>query len=448
MAKSYTVNRQGVADLTNNYYWQQRVPTVSISNPSQQTNKPNQYGGVGNEPYGPVNYLGQVVNFDDFTQELYNKYYNQYSSGYGGYTPVKGDISELLKSFENYASTASGNAEARYQNILKNLESSYNTSRADAETSYNNKRSDLLTSLKRYQQQFEKDTQAQRQAFLTNQAALESTREAANRSLRNSMAARGLGGSGLQQLAMLQNVLGQSAEVSKLANQNQTTMYNLRNLLNQQQEDYDTDIARAQEAYDKGLRDIQTTYDLGKNSALTERDTTLADIAADLVMRKQNAITDNENRYIDAVNSARAQAAAYSAQAKQNAQNLSNQVINAYNTTTSTLASQLENLYGESDKGVIAKYANDFGFTDKKGKEYTAKSVGKLNDNELRSLKQLIANTYAQIADEAISGYSINYGTPVAFNQTAQKNINNLLQGYGYNPYYTQAIINGQYIRP
>ena len=414
------------------------------NNKSNQTNKVTQSGEI----YGPFDYLSRVVNFNDFNDELYNKYYGEGTSGYTPYTPIKADISALLKAYEDQANSLSSNANKRYADTLTNLENAYNTSRSDAETSYKNTRSDLLTSLKRYQEQFNKDTAAQRQAFLTNQAALESTREAANRSVRNSMAARGLGGSGLQQLALLQNVLGQSSEVSKLATQNQKVIDDLRDLLNQKQEDYDTDMARLQEGYDANLSKLLNQYNLDRNSALSNRDMSLNEIAANLTAQKESAIANNEMAYADAVNRAREYAASYKNQAKQNATNLSNQVINAYNSLTASLASELKNLSSTKDAKTLAEYANAAKLLTDKDEAYTAKTIKKLNEKEKTELKQLIARKLASNSDTLVSQYSIDYGTPVSFNQNAQKNINNLLLGYGFNPYYTDNIINGKYINP
>lgn len=374
----------------------------------------------------PVDYLSNVVNFNDFSQDLYNKYYGEASSGYGGYTPVKADISALLKAYEDKAASARTSAERTYADTVASLENSYNTTR-----------SDLLTSLKRYQEQFAQDSKAQRQTFLSNQAALESTREAANRSIRNSMAVRGLGGSGLQQLALLQNVLGQSAEVSNLATQNQNTIDSLRRLLQQQEEDYDADIAK-----------LQTQYDLNRRSALTDRDNLLNNIDSTLLSEKETAIANNEAQYAADVNAARAQAAAYQAQAQQNATNLSNRAVNTYNTVTADLASNLKELQSTRSSKTISEYANALGLTNNKGEAYSVKDIDKLSNSGINDLKQLIARTYAANANALISQASIDFGTPVAFNKTAYNNINNLLQGYGYNPYYTDSIINGNYIQP
>ena len=118
---------------------------------------------------------------------------------------------------------------------LKNLSDAYNryredytTNKANLENTYNTTASNLLKSLQRFQEQNAADVKSQRQDFLTNQSALETARAEADRQLRIDAARRGLGGSGLQQLAQLQTLLSQGQEVSKLANANQESMDTLR----------------------------------------------------------------------------------------------------------------------------------------------------------------------------------------------------------------------------
>lgn len=190
------------------------------------------------------------------------------ASGTRWYDVTKGDISGLLQSYEDQAASA----------------------RNTATSTYNTTRNDLLTALKRYQEKNASDVLNQKQSYLTEQASLESARESANRQSRISAAARGLGGSGLQQLAQLQNMIGQSEEVSQAANKNQAAMTDLINQLREYTEDNESKQKSNLETYQNTLNSIAST----------------------LANQRAEAIANNEQRYIDAINARNAAAAQYS----------------------------------------------------------------------------------------------------------------------------------------
>lgn len=189
-------------------------------------------------------------------------------SGTKWYNVEKRDISGLLQAYENEAATQ----------------------RKIANDTYNTTRNDLLTQLKRYQENNAKDVQNQKQSYLTEQSNLESARESANRQSRISSAARGLGGSGLQQLAQLQNMMSQSADVSKAANENQSAMDALATALREYTEDNETK----------------------QKEALTTRDNALATIASTLRSQIENAEAERDREYTNAKNARNAAVAQYS----------------------------------------------------------------------------------------------------------------------------------------
>ena len=187
------------------------------------------------------------------------------SSGSGGGYYINSML-EALKAGNQAAYDAKVQA-ARTANeqSIKNLNDAYNryredyeTSRADLENTYNTTERNLLKSLQRFQDQNAADVKSQRQDFLTNQSALETARAEADRQLRIDAARRGLGGSGLQQLAQLQTLLSQGQEVSKLANANQESMDTLRKALTQEMEDYNDDLKEAQKLRDTSLTALNT----------------------------------------------------------------------------------------------------------------------------------------------------------------------------------------------
>lgn len=189
-------------------------------------------------------------------------------SGTRWYNVEKRDISGLLQAYENEAATQ----------------------RKIANDTYDTTRNDLLTQLKRYQESNAKDVQNQKQNYLTEQSNLESARESANRQSRISSAARGLGGSGLQQLAQLQNMMSQSADVSKAASENQSAM----------------------DALAKALREYTEDNESKQRDALTARDNALATIASTLRSQIEQARGDAEREYTNAKNARNAAVAQYS----------------------------------------------------------------------------------------------------------------------------------------
>lgn len=274
-------------------------------------------------------------------------------SGYSAPSVYKTDISELLKMYEDIANTSRGTAENTYNlaNVLAqdaynlsraNAEDAYNSARSiaqgvydtatkNANTSYETTRNNLLTSLKRFQEQNARDVENQRQSYLTGQAELEAAREAANRQTRIANAARGLGGSGLQQLAQMQNLLNQGAQVSELAKENQSARDALSRALAQEEEDnatkqaeaqnvldaalgdallrYNSSNTEAQNVYDTALRNAANALSNSQQTNLNTYNTTLADIANSLSSNKANAIFETETAYTNALNNAASQLA-------------------------------------------------------------------------------------------------------------------------------------------
>ena len=153
-------------------------------------------------------------------------------------------------------------------NMLKAYEDAAAANKAVAEQSYNTRRNDLLTSLKRYQEQNAQDVAAQQKTYLSNQALVESAIAEADRQNRISASARGLGGSGLQQLAQLQTLLSQGQTISDMATENQDVINNLRKVLANYDEDTQTALADLEKTKENTLLGIES--ELGTNKANLE----------------------------------------------------------------------------------------------------------------------------------------------------------------------------------
>ena len=164
---------------------------------------------------------------------------------------------------EDYASGGGGGSYGGYSSgpdisaLLAAYDQQADASRKIAQSTYDTTRNDLLTSLKRFQEQNAKDVANQKQSYLTEQSSLDYAREQANRQNRISASSRGLGGSGLQQLAQLQTLMGQSEDVSQAAASNQKAMDTLRQALQQKEEDTNSNLSKAQNTLNDALMKIE-----------------------------------------------------------------------------------------------------------------------------------------------------------------------------------------------
>ena len=280
-------------------------------------------------------------------------------SGVKWYDVVKGDISGLLAAYDQQA----------------------NAARATAKSKLDTTRNDLLTSINRFREQNAKDQLNQKQQYQSGQASLESARAQADRQSRIGASARGLGGSGLQQLAQLQNLLGQSEDVSKLANENQASMDKLREALKQQEEDYNTNVKNAE----------------------TEYSNTLNSIASALANQKAQAIAENEQRYADQINARNAAMAQYS-------------YSSSPGTTTTTNTGDLTRTVLDDLNRGLKSIAN----STSKYKTASAKN---------KAATKLIKEQHGTI-QALLESYGGAYNT-------YKSDINKMLKSYGLNQYYT-----------
>ena len=167
-----------------------------------------------------------------------------------------------------YTGGSGGGGMIDISNILKAYEQGAEANRATVKQTYESRRNDLLTSLKRFQEQNAKDVERQQRVYLSDQAALESAIAQADRQNRINAASRGLGGSGLQQLAQLQNLLSQGQTISDMATENQNTLESLRTALANQEEDTQTSLNNILDVYNNALLSIDS--DLAANKANIE----------------------------------------------------------------------------------------------------------------------------------------------------------------------------------
>lgn len=137
----------------------------------------------------------QDASFDD----LYNKYLNALGGGGGG---------------------ASAGSKIDLTPYINSLKEGANASKKTISDSYAAERNYLATQLANFQKDTEKARKIQTDAYNSARADLEEQAYMNTRAAQQSAAARGLGGSGLQQLAQLSSQIESSKQTSDLSQAN------------------------------------------------------------------------------------------------------------------------------------------------------------------------------------------------------------------------------------
>lgn len=167
---------------------------------------------------------------------------SSYVSGGGGYTPNTIDLSDILNSYKASAEAQKKTIADAAEAQRKILEDTLNSNIQSLKSSESTQRENLLTSLKRFQEDTAQSRKQQQSSFNSNRADLEAQAYMANRQAMANAAARGLGGSGLQQLAQLQNLINQGSETSNLAKENTEALNSLAQALARQEQDTTTNL--------------------------------------------------------------------------------------------------------------------------------------------------------------------------------------------------------------
>ena len=330
--------------------------------------------------YKPLQYTPKETSVGSLPPQRIDRSTMEYGPSYKFKDYSYDDIYNTIS--QNYGVTSNGGYRPDTSQAIAAINKAANANRDIVANTYNTKRSDLLDSLRRYQDTNAKQVASQKQSYLTSRAALDTAKEQANRQSRISNASRGLGGSGLQQLAELQNDLGLQSDQSLLANSNQREMDNLKTLLSNYTEDTNKGISNALIDYQNALKSI--------DADTAQR---IADVnyQADMVAA-QNSATQ----------------ATLQGNARQTANalyNALNSVINNKNSATS-LAGLLTSM---SQKDLASKYGL---------KKNASKS----------SIGNSILSDYMTQLDTINAAYGIS---PQNYN-TARDNIINALKFYGY----------------
>ena len=205
------------------------------------------------------------------------------AGGVGGGTSAI-DLSGIIADYQR------NNQEA--VNILnKTLSDTINTLKTSNEQS----RNDLLTSLKRFQEANAENMRVQQQDYNSARSTLEDESFMNQRGTVANAAARGLGGSGLQQLAQLQNRLAAGKNVSALAQKNQTAQDALRRALAQEQEDYDTKVSNLNKNLEQAIINAQNQTAAKINEANSATTNIINELIYNEQVRQANARASASN---------------------------------------------------------------------------------------------------------------------------------------------------------
>ena len=210
------------------------------------------------------------------------------------------DYADLLNKYglnpggSNSSSSSSGGGYAApnridIQPMIDAYTSAANARKNTLQTTANQQRSDLLNSIKRFQEQTARSQEIQRDAFNASRADLEEAAFQADRANRISAAARGIGGSGLQQLSQLQTLMEQNSSISDLAKENTNVQTELARNLAEYEEDTNTSIQNLMANLANSLSEIDAS--LGNQIAnLRYQEDTRYETA------RQNALENAMNR--------------------------------------------------------------------------------------------------------------------------------------------------------
>lgn len=223
-------------------------------------------------------------------------------------------------------------------NILNTYTQSANAQKQTISDSAASQRQGLLDSLKRFQSETDEARNRQRRAYNASRADLEGQAFMASRQAARSAAARGLGGSGLQQLAQLQALMNQGDAVNQLAQSNTDTLKAIATAAQNKEEDTN-----------KALQNL----DKETANKLAQIDANTANLQAQLQYNEAVRLEDAKARAAQAAaagNSALAQYNLYKLQQEDERQALENAAKTTLENIKSAGSRAVENAYATNQK--------------------------------------------------------------------------------------------------
>ena len=360
-------------------------PTPSRSDPRTYfTNTNSTSSSVETGPFYVKNYNTDFTNSD-----AYRTLANAYGSYSSAANPI--DLSGIIADYQR-------NNQATIDTLNKTLNDTINTLR----TSHEQSRNDLLTSLKRFQETNAENMRTQQQDFNASRATLEDEAFMNQRASAANAAARGLGGSGLQQLAQLQNRIAAGKEVSSLAQKNQTAQDALRKALAQETEDTNTKVSNLETNLANAITNAQNQTASQINAANTNTTNLINELIYNEQVRQRNA-------------------AASAASSKAGLDSLLSQMKQGVTTLQG---------YQKSFESDLSSAISSYLASKKKS------SVSKLSNNQKKELSNTLSslyNTYVKRVGGDLENYgnvAATYGLDNSYTDTAVSNLKSIYNNY------------------
>lgn len=242
-------------------------------------------------------------------------------------TNEKLDLSSLLKNYATSLSSGGGGGASAgskidltpYINALKEGAAANKKTISDT---YSAQRNQVTQALKAYQENTERARELQANAFNSSRADLEEQAYMNTRAAQQSAAARGLGGSGLQQLAQLSSQIENSKQTSDLAQKN----------------------TNSQEELTKALKDYENQANTQINDLTTEERNKITEIDANVAQAIANKQYEEDVRYQEALQQAAAANASIAASKANSNQELMDALANGNNALDSIVKNGIQNL--------------------------------------------------------------------------------------------------------
>lgn len=295
---------------------------------------------------------------------------------------TKSDLSNYFNNYVNGLISSSGggggvSAGSRidltpYINALKEGAAANKKTISDT---YTAQRNQLAQALKAYQENTATARRQAMEAFNSARADLEEDAYMNMRAAQQSAASRGLGGSGLQQLAQLSSQIESSNQTSNLSEQNTDTQNELT----------------------KALKDYENSVNTQTNDLTTEERNKLTEIDTNVSQAIAQAQYNEEVRYQEALQQAAATNASLAASAQSNANSIRAQYAGVLEALTSSM-------YDTTETGIEAiQKVIDKRDSYKSGKAYQ-NALDKAYDKYDKQLRQ--AQVEAGLGDLGINYYN------------------------------------------
>lgn len=294
---------------------------------------------------------------------------NKENKSYMSVTPAQAnELRNTVNEAYNNASTGGGVSASQIDltDMLNTLRQSAEAQKETIKGSYGNQRQALLDSLKRYQEDIATARKQQTNAFNSNRADLEAQAYMANRAALQNAASRGLGGSGLQQLAQLQSQIEAGSATSKLANANQEA-----------QDKLTQDLANKNEDITKSVQNL-----------LSEEADKVNEIEANVANAQEQLKYNEAVRFQNALQQAQATNASLAASAAANANTSDLEAQTYRNALDSVVSDAINSFEGLNSKNLKAAYTTALNnLNNVAGQTY-------LGNDEINAYRKQLLNAY------------------------------------------------------